>query len=157
MLGALADALSAAGAQEMRLSPWRAVYAHVREWDRAAALVAAAERLGFIADSRDPRLAIEACPGAPSCRSAHFDTRAVAGAIAGFLPSLSGVGTVHVSGCVKGCACSTASDLVLAGDGDRIAIIRNGRADGVAEAHIPFSDLARLPYKLARIGGGRHG
>ncbi len=151
------DALTAAGASEVRVSPWRAVYVPVRSEDRAAALLEAGEQHGFITDPRDPRLAIEACPGAPACRSAHLDTRAAAAAIAKVLPSLDGIGTVHVSGCAKGCACSAAADLVLVGDGDRIAIVRNGRADGVAETFVARSDLARLPQILAGLDGGCDG
>jgi precorrin-3B synthase len=36
------------------------------------------------------------------------------------------MGTVHVSGCGKGCARSATADLVLVGEGARYHVVRNG-------------------------------
>jgi len=55
-----------AGASEIRLSPWRALYVD-----------AAIEDTGLIVDDNDPLLRIEACPGAPGCGSATVDTRSL--------------------------------------------------------------------------------
>jgi len=102
-----------AGASEIRLSPWRALYVD-----------AAVEAPGFIVDDDDPLLRIEACPGAPACASASVDTRADARRLAGMgLP-----GTIHVSGCAKGCARSTAADLTLVGQDGRYGVVRHGTA-----------------------------
>jgi precorrin-3B synthase len=98
----------------MRLSPWRALYVDAPVPDTAV--------LDLIVDEDDPLLRIEACPGAPACKSSSVDTRRDARRLAarGF------DGTIHVSGCAKGCARSTAADLVLVGDGGRYGVVRNG-------------------------------
>ena len=84
------------GASELRLSPWRALYVDAPVVDLA----------GLIVEANDPALRIEACPGAPACKSGSVDTRRDARRLAarGF------EGTVHVSGCAKGCARSTSAD-----------------------------------------------
>jgi precorrin-3B synthase len=102
------------GVGELRLSPWRALYLDAPVDD--------AERLGLIVDESDLLLRIEACPGAPACASSTVDTRRAARRLAarGF------AGTVHVSGCAKGCARSAPADLVLVGDRGRYGVVRGG-------------------------------
>jgi precorrin-3B synthase len=102
-----------AGASEIRLSPWRALYVD-----------AAIEGAGFIVDDDDPLLRIEACPGSPACASATVETRADARRLA----AMGLAGTIHVSGCAKGCARSTAADLTLVGQEGRYGVVRNGTA-----------------------------
>lgn len=102
-----------AGLTEIRLSPWRALYVD-----------AAVDVPGFIVDESDPLLRIEACPGAPACASATVDTRADARRLA----AMGFAGTIHVSGCAKGCARSARADLVLVGKDGRYGIVRNGTA-----------------------------
>jgi precorrin-3B synthase len=133
------------GAQELRVSPWRSFYVPVSAPSCAHEAIAAAERLGFITDDADPLVHIDACPGAPACRSASCDTRAIARRVAALMPKLGATGRVHVSGCAKGCACSVARPLVLVGAGDRVAVIRNGRADSAPDFFIPAADIERLP------------
>jgi precorrin-3B synthase len=90
------------------------------------ALVDALLRLGeaCIATPSDPRLAIVACPGRPACASASVATRADAARLAALgLP-----GTIHVSGCAKGCARSSPAVVTLVGEGGRYGIVRHGRA-----------------------------
>ncbi|MBV8393819.1 MAG: hypothetical protein JOY81_11620, partial [Alphaproteobacteria bacterium] len=103
-----------AGATKLHLSPWRALYIDAPTWGL--------EALGLIVDESAPLLRIDACPGAPTCRSASVDTRIVARRLAdrGF------EGSIHVSGCAKGCARSTAAGLVLVGDGGRYGVIHSG-------------------------------
>lgn len=153
----LARAVEEAGADEVRLSPWRSLYAPVTDEARATALLGEARRLGLIVEGDDRRLAVEACPGAPACRSASLDTRRAAERIARNLPALEGVRTVHVSGCPKGCACSAPADLVLVGNGNGFSIVRNGRADAAPGASIAADELDRLPDVLLALRGGRHG
>ena len=100
---------TAPGVRELRLSPWRALYLD-------------SPVTGLIVDENDPLLRIEACPGAPACASSTVDTRrdALRLAARGF------AGTVHVSGCAKGCARSAAADLTLVGIGGRYGVVRNG-------------------------------
>lgn len=108
-LGAIA---ATAGASEIRLSPWRALYLDAPVH----------ETTGFIVDESDPLLRIEACPGAPACGSSSVDTRRDARRLAarGF------EGTIHVSGCAKGCARSASAGLTLVGEGGRYGVVRNG-------------------------------
>ena len=126
-LHALATAAAAAGCGELRLSPWRSLYLVAPSTDEAARVLDCAIGLGLITDTSDPLLAIDACPGAPDCASATLETRAAARALAALAPALPGVRSIHVSGCAKGCARSTAADLVLSARGDRFAVFRNGQ------------------------------
>jgi len=101
------------GATEIRLSPWRALYVD--------AVVATTD---LIVDEDDPLLRIEACPGAPACASATVDTRSEARRLA----AMGIAGTIHVSGCAKGCARSAPADLTLVGRDGRFGVVRNGTA-----------------------------
>jgi precorrin-3B synthase len=158
MLLGLADAAATAGASEVRLSPWRSLYVPVSRGERSDLLLAAGERLGFIVEAEDPLLGIEACPGAPACRSATLDTRAAARVLASLRGRLRGISSVHVSGCAKGCACSAKVDLVLVGQGDRFGILVNARADGAAEAFVGPDDVGNVPGILDALeGASRHG
>jgi len=112
-LQALVASCAQAGASEIRLSPWRALYVD-----------GAVDVPDFIVDDSDPLLRIEACPGAPACASATVDTRAEARRLA----ALGVAGTIHVSGCAKGCARSAPADLTLVGREGRFGVVRNGTA-----------------------------
>jgi len=109
----LVEQCAKAGASEIRLSPWRALYVD-----------AAIDGTGLIVDDSDPLLNIEACPGAPDCSSATVDTRSIARHVA----TLGIPGSIHVSGCAKGCARSAPADLVLVGKEGRYGVVRNGTA-----------------------------
>jgi precorrin-3B synthase len=120
------------GASEIRLSPWRALYVD--------APMQVPESLGLIVDEDDPLLRIDACPGAPACRSASVNTRAAARRLA----ASSFAGTIHVSGCAKGCARSVPADLTLVGEGGRYGVVRNGTTRDAVERTISADDLAVL-------------
>jgi precorrin-3B synthase len=120
------------GASEIRLSPWRAIYVD--------APIEVPESLGLTVDENDPLLRIDACPGAPACRSASVDTRATARR----LVALGFAGTIHVSGCAKGCARSAPADLTLVGEGGRYGVVRNGTTRDAIERAIDTDDLAVL-------------
>ncbi len=92
-------------------------------------LIAQAESMGFITCSADPRRYIEACPGAPACSSAQADTRNLALSIAKTLPDLEK--SVHVSGCVKGCACARKTDIVITAHNSAYHLTFNGKADAM--------------------------
>ena len=123
------DLAAQVGAAEVRLSPWRALY-----FD---AVVPGAEALGLIVDADDPLLRIDACPGAPACQSASVDTRAAARRLAGRPFE----GTIHVSGCAKGCARSAPADLVLVGEQGRYGVVRKGTTRNRFERYIVPGDL----------------
>jgi len=125
----LAALAAAAGASEMRLSPWRALY-----FDGS---VRGVSELGLIIDPGDPLLRIDACPGYPACSSSSVDTRRDAMRLArrGF------VGTLHVSGCTKGCARSAPADLVLVGEGGRYGVVERGTARDRPQRFVAPEDL----------------
>ncbi len=126
---ALLSLAAQAGAGEVRLSPWRTLY-----FSRP---VPGVEALGLIVDENDPLLRIDACPGAPSCRSSTVDTRLAARRVVakGF------AGTVHVSGCAKGCARSAPADLVLVGEDGRFGLIAGGTTRDKFEGYIEPDEL----------------
>jgi precorrin-3B synthase len=125
----LVELCTKAGASEIRLSPWRALYVD-----------AAIEDTGLIVDDNDPLLRIEACPGAPACGSATVDTRSTARQVA----ALGIPGSIHVSGCAKGCARSAPADLVLVGSEGRYGVVRNGTARDRVLRTVARDELATL-------------
>jgi precorrin-3B synthase len=141
----LAETVVAHGGEELRLSPWRALYAGLPSRSSAQSMLDAAARDGLIIDPRDPLLQIEACPGAPGCPATTLDTRGDGRWMAGLLPRFRFAGTVHVSGCAKGCAKSGPADLVLVGSEGRYGIVRNGTARDHATLHLTFAELAADP------------
>jgi precorrin-3B synthase len=150
----LADAVAAHGGDEIRPSPWRALYAGLSNRSSAESVLDAAARDGLIIDPRDALLRIEACPGAPGCQSTTLDTRGDGRRIAGWLPRLDFTGTVHVSGCAKGCAKSGPADLVLVGSEGRYGIVRNGTARDRATHTLSLAELAADPIRLFGIDQG---
>jgi len=146
-LARIAEAGTELGLAPFRLSPWRVLYAPVGDAGQADRLLAAARACALVTAPGDPLMAIDACPGAPACRSAHADTRAAARRVADMLP-LPGVGSVHISGCAKGCARSHAADLVLVAGAGGFGIVRNGTAAAAPEAFVETSALCDLPAVL---------
>lgn len=144
-LAKLAGEMAACRVKEVRLSPWRILYAEVGSALAGNALLDAARSVGFITDPGDPLLRIEACPGAPACRSTRLDIRGDARRLAALLPRFGFEGTIHVSGCAKGCAKSAAADLVLVGLEDRYGIVRNGAAGDCPTSSASFAELAADP------------
>lgn len=71
----------------------------------------------WITDPADPRLTIDACPGAPFCPQATVETRPLAAAMPPH---------THVSGCTKGCARPRAADVTLVGRDGRFDLVRDG-------------------------------
>jgi len=120
---------AAAGAREVRPSPWRALHFDVP--------VEGAAALGLIVDAGDPLLRIDACPGAPFCRSSS----PVGPAGARRLAARPFEGTLHVSGCAKGCARSAPADLVLVGTEGRYGIVHNGTARSPFERVVTVDSL----------------
>jgi precorrin-3B synthase len=104
-----------AGASELRVSPWRSLYIGVRN----ETLLESARAIGLIVDQRDPLLQVEACPGAPDCRSSTVDARNDARLLSGLAAASGYAGGIHVSGCAKKCARSSPSDLTLVGEDGR--------------------------------------
>jgi precorrin-3B synthase len=153
----LVGAMAAHGIKEIRLSPWRTLYAEVPSEQSGQSILVAAASIGLVVDPGDSLLQIEACPGAPGCQSTSLDTRGDGRRLAGLLPRFGFAGTVHVSGCAKGCAKSGTSDLVLVGADGRYGLVRNGTAQESPVRHFHFFDLAEDPGKIFDADrGGKH-
>jgi len=127
------------------LSPWRALYGVVADPAAAVALLEGAQEIGLIVEDDDPLLQVEACPGAPDCVRSAVHTRRDARRLA-TLAAITGYrGSIHVSGCGKGCARSAPADLVLVGQADaRYGLIRHGIASADAGWSIGTDDFERL-------------
>jgi precorrin-3B synthase len=132
-----------AGAADLRLSPWRAVYFGVREAAGVHVLEEARDA-GLIVEENDPVLQVEACPGAPDCTSSSVDARGDARRLATIAAVHGWQGSIHVSGCAKGCARSLPSDLVLAGEAGAYRLIRNATPRGPVERVIGVEELETL-------------
>ncbi|MDP1750057.1 MAG: precorrin-3B synthase [Reyranella sp.] len=133
-----------AGAADIRLAPWRSLYVEARDIVAARQLVESARDIGLIVEDTDPVLRIDACPGAPACRSSSVDTRHDARRFAALVFK----GNVHVSGCAKGCARSTPADLVLVGiqggEQGSYKVIRNGTTRDTPERTIAAEDAGAV-------------
>jgi precorrin-3B synthase len=102
-------------ADAVRVTPWRAL---IIEGALPASLPD-----GVIADPTSALLRMDACAGAPFCPQAQVETRALARAIAPHV-----TGSLHVSGCAKGCARPKAADLTLVGRAGRFDLVTKGGA-----------------------------
>ncbi|PAU76913.1 cobalamin biosynthesis protein CobG [Halomonas salipaludis] len=117
---ALRAAVDSAAVSAVRVTPWRRLLV---EGEAPTAVP------GLLDDDRDPRLCVDVCPGAPHCEQASVETLALAERLSGRIE-----GSVHVSGCAKGCARQTLADLCLSGRDGRFDLIVSGRADGTPDA-----------------------
>jgi precorrin-3B synthase len=122
----LGERAKARGAAELRLTPWRAVLAPGLEAGRARALADELANTGFILDGDDPLLVLAACSGKPACASACADVRSTALSL---VPSLARYrGTLHVSGCRKGCAHNARAPLTLVASPGGYDLVKDGFA-----------------------------
>jgi precorrin-3B synthase len=107
-------------ADGLRLTPWRMIFAEgLRDMP---------EGDGLITEANDPILRVIACSGAPACREAHAETRALAAELAARIPEES---RLHVSGCAKGCAHPGPAPLTLVATAHGFDLIRDGSARDV--------------------------
>jgi precorrin-3B synthase len=136
------------GVRLVRPAPGRALLLIGVAKDDAATLAAAAERLGFVARADDPRRRIVACPGKPACASGLIAARVLATEIAAHLPSRSG--TIHISGCAKGCAHPAPAALTVVGAERGCGIVRHGSARASPRYHV---DAAELVAEVVRLAG----
>jgi precorrin-3B synthase len=100
----------------VQVTPWRRLL--LQDCDTLPAVG------GLIRHNSDPRLAMDACPGAPSCEQASVATQPLAEKLSGWVD-----GTVHISGCAKGCARRAPADVCLVGQAGRFNVVVNGGAD----------------------------
>ena len=138
MLRVAAD-LAEAGGGELRLTPWRVLFAPTIA-PRYADLAYLAQQ-GFIVDAGDPRLAVVACVGRDGCARGTTATRDDAAALAELADRTGSL--LHVSGCEKGCAHPAAAPITLVGRAGRYDLVRDGRAsDPPARAGLDLADAA---------------
>ncbi|WP_245184513.1 cobalamin biosynthesis protein CobG [Halomonas salinarum] len=122
----LRSAFCAEDVTGVRVTPWRRLLLEGEGGADAAPVE------GLIDDARDPRLAMDACPGAPYCTQASVATLRLADRLKGRLSerlSEQGGGRVHISGCAKGCARGRSAEVCLTGRDGRYDLILGGRAD----------------------------
>jgi precorrin-3B synthase len=120
----LRAAVAPARVTGVRLTPWRRLLV-----EGGYALKSAPLPAGLLSDNRDPRLFMDACPGAPHCGQASVATLALAERLSGRID-----GPVHLSGCSKGCARQAPATLCLTGRAGRFDLILGGRADATPAA-----------------------
>lgn len=140
-----------AGAAGVRPVPGRALLIIGVGADAAPSLTAGAGRLGFIVESCDPRRRVIACPGAPICSSAQIPARALVPAIAAAVAAWRG--TVHVSGCAKGCAYRGPAALTIVGRDGRCDLL----VDGVPAGNVAVETLSHSIARLAAHREAAHG
>jgi len=110
----LALLLQTSDAPALRVTPWRCL---VLEGVRTVSLPDS-----LIATPDHPALRVDACAGAPLCQQASVETRALARALAPHIP-----GSLHVSGCAKGCARARDADITLIGHEGRFDLVVEGQ------------------------------
>ena len=132
----LKKAVIASGASAIRLTPFNLL---LLEGVHDAACE------GLITDKNDPLLSIKACVGAPYCSSGFINTTDIAQIAKGVAPGL-----IHISGCGKGCAHPNPAALTIAGQQDKIHIIKEGYAwDDPVIAPIQPEEINNLAHILS--------
>lgn len=118
MLLAVANGAEMFGADEIRLTPWRALSLLDVQLEKAQIMRDHFAAHGFIVDSEDPRLAVAACGGATTCERGATDTRSDALALMLSARRLWKTGVaLQVFGCGKGCGRQAGTPLTLIGRG----------------------------------------
>ncbi|KIC43985.1 cobalamin biosynthesis protein CobG [Ruegeria sp. ANG-S4] len=110
----LNDLMKSSGAAALRVTPWRLFLL-----EGGAAIPAP----DFVTNATDPLMSTDACPGAPLCPQAQVETREIARALAARVP-----GSLHISGCSKGCARMSPADITLVGRDGQFDLVKRGRA-----------------------------
>lgn len=149
-LARIAELAHSAGCRELRLSPWRGLAFRGLDAGAADILREALRNAGLVVDADDPRLAVFACAGAPSCLRGEAPALADAAVLAHALAPLLVDGlSLHVSGCSKSCAQPGRADLTLLG--------RDGRYDVIVAAGTRDAAIARLslPELVRRLEPGQ--
>jgi precorrin-3B synthase len=154
----LINAAQAAGASGVRTAPGRALIALGLERQAISEFIAAAEALGFITRTGDPRRHVVACAGAPVCASAHIAARAIGPRLAEIVaPYLDGAFTIHVSGCAKGCAHPRAAALTVVGASDGCALVADGASRDWPFTTVPITDLPTAVVGFVRARAPKAG
>ncbi len=120
---------------DILITPWRALF--VPDYAQQV------EIKDLISDPNDPRLQIAVCPGAPMCPQALGETRGLANKIAPHLPPSR---MLHISGCAKGCAAHTKTEITLTAQANGYDLIHHGRAsDAATKTALSLATLTATP------------
>ncbi|WP_210484221.1 precorrin-3B synthase [Microvirga antarctica] len=148
MLVAAAEWSRVFGHGDIRLSPFKGLVIRLASGHSADTLAALAREAGFIADPDDSRLRIETCPGIKGCTRGTTPTHEDADLLAAALPKdLS----LHVSGCLKGCARPAPADVTLVGSEGVYAVVLGGTA---RDKPIIRAGLPSIARRLAATADG---
>ncbi|PIL21481.1 hypothetical protein P775_04155 [Puniceibacterium antarcticum] len=132
---ALAQVILAQDIPAIRVTPWRMVLLEGAQLPVQSP---------FVTDPEDALMRVDACPGAPFCPSSSVETREIARRLA---PQING--TLHVSGCAKGCARKGPADVTLVGRDGFFDLVHKGTpADAADHSGLTPKDLlsgATLP------------
>ena len=149
-LTAVATMASTVPDATLRVTPWRALLVVGLPQTLAMRGLDELAVRGLIVSPDDPRLAVAACVGAPSCAAASGVTRDLAERLASSIRPSSDI-VLHVSGCAKGCAHPHPAAVTLVGRDERFDLVENDRPSGVPTIHsLALDDMAeevrkRLP------------
>ncbi|MBW4709100.1 precorrin-3B synthase [Roseobacter sp. YSTF-M11] len=111
---ALARLLLQTGAPALRVTPWRLFVLED---------VTTVMPSDFVTAAEDRLLRVDACPGAPFCDSATVETRTLARRLAPIAD-----GSLHISGCAKGCARKGSAATTIVGNNGLFDLVENGHA-----------------------------
>ncbi|MGF6173575.1 precorrin-3B synthase [Ensifer sp. 4252] len=140
------------GAREIRLAPSHGFFLLGLEREAAAIVQRLALAQGLRIAPDDPRNHIATCAGSTGCASAWMDTKAMARLWVETVPDLfDGSLTVHLSGCLKGCARPKASALTLVGAPSGYALVVNGAAKDGANAYTDENGMKSALERLAKL------
>ena len=124
----LTDLIDSTNPSHIRITPWRLLFLEG---------ATPPDHPAFLHTPGDPVLDVAACPGTPLCSSAQAETRNLARALAAKVE-----GTLHVSGCAKGCARRSPAAVTLVGRNGRFDLVENGRAsDTPSRTGLTMADL----------------
>jgi precorrin-3B synthase len=147
----LSETAEAAGASGMRAAPGRVLIIIGLTQQTSSSFAAAAEALGFIVRSDDPRRHVVACAGAPICASANIAARAIAPLVAAAAaPHLDGSFKIHISGCAKGCAHPVPAALTVVGTTAGCVLIADGSVQDTAFKTVATNELPDAVAEIAR-------
>jgi precorrin-3B synthase len=138
-LSELARIASVHGATALRPTLGRALLLIGLARDAADQVAAQAHALGFITRPDDARRRIIACPGSPACASGLIPARTLAAEIAPHVQNVEG--TIHISGCTKGCAHPAPAVLSIVGTEQGCGIVRNGTTRVTPSRYVDAADL----------------
>lgn len=130
---ALANLITQSRATGIRITPWRMIVLEDGE---------PVDHPEFISLPDDPLLGADACAGAPFCPQAQVETRELARLLA---PRTGG--SLHVSGCAKGCARPGSADVTLVGRDGRFDLVPHGRSgDMPAKTGLSAQALVKMEF-----------